>query len=46
MVPETQAMTHPPNTKRTVCVLPLFPCSAITARMTPQTTKQPMLYTQ
>ena len=46
MVPETQAMTHPPNTKRVVCVLSLFPCAATTAKRTPQTTKQPMLYLQ
>jgi hypothetical protein len=46
MVPETQAMTHPANTRRTVCVLSLLPCAATTAKRTPQTTKQPKLNIQ
>ncbi len=43
---ETHPMHRPANTSRTVCVLSLFPFAATTAKRTPQTTKQPMLYIQ
>jgi hypothetical protein len=43
MVVETQAMVHPPKTKRELCVVVLFPLAAITAKRTAQTKKQQML---
>jgi hypothetical protein len=46
MVVETHAMHHPPNTKRVLCVVLLWPLASTMPNRIDQTTKHPMLYTQ